>query len=220
MKSTFLILLGIFTFFHLLDSWRDDSKKRAKTKGFLVPSIIGYYVACVYPDVSVLLLIALATSWLGDVLLIPKGNKWFTMGGISFMLSHLFFILVYASNVDFAKVNWLIVIPVAVVYYGFSVFIVSLLKPTTPKKMLVPMVIYLMFNSTMNCFAIMQLMSKPCLGTAVALMGAVLFFVSDCSLYLVRYYKKPDIVFKRHFTVMLTYILSEFLIAQGLILLK
>ena len=53
----------------------------------------------------------------------------------------------------------------------------------------------------------------------VAYIGAVLFFVSDCSLFLVRYYKPRKIVYKDHFTVMLTYILGELLITQGIIML-
>ena len=88
-----------------------------------------------------------------------------------------------------------------------------------PKIMKIPMFGYLIGNSLMNIFALMQLISNPCAGSAVAYIGAVLFFVSDCSLFLVKYHKNRDLIFKRHFTVMLTYILGELLITQGIIML-
>ena len=71
----------------------------------------------------------------------------------------------------------------------------------------------------MNIFAMMQLLSRPSPAAAVAYIGALLFFASDCCLFLVRYGKRPDIVFKKHFTVMLTYLLGELLIVVGILML-
>ena len=59
--------------------------------------------------------------------------------------------------------------------------------------------------------------SLPCLATAVTFIGAVLFFASDSTLFFVRF--KKDGLLKTHFLVMLTYILGEFLIVEGFILL-
>ena len=53
----------------------------------------------------------------------------------------------------------------------------------------------------------------------MAYAGAVLFFVSDCALFLVRYHKNKNLVYRRHFTVMLTYVLGELLITQGMLML-
>ena len=46
----------------------------------------------------------------------------------------------------------------------------------------------------------------------------MLFYVSDSALYLNQYYEQK-IVVKGHFTIMLTYILAEFLITQGMLML-
>ncbi len=219
----FLALLAIVSVIHLVDSWRDDSKRRKYTKPFLLIFIICYYICAVFenglsPDK--LLIAGLVTSWLGDVLLIPNGNKWFVAGGISFMATHVLFILVYATNnIVFSSVKWWIVIPAAVVYYGISAVIICNLKPSTPKMMLIPMYFYLICNSTMNVFALMQLVAGPCKGSIIAYVGAVLFFISDCTLFLVRYHKNKDLIFKKHFTVMLTYILGELLITHGVLIL-
>ena len=166
-----------------------------------------------------MLLLALLTSWLGDVLLIPRGHGWFAAGGISFMLSHFLFIAVYTENISFANVPWLPVILLAVVYYGVSAKIISMLWPYAPKKMRGVMYVYLLANSTMNVFAFLQMMTSHMPGAVVAYIGALLFFISDCSLFLVRYYEKKPVVFKGHFTVMLTYLAGELLIAQGMIML-
>jgi uncharacterized membrane protein YhhN len=55
-------------------------------------------------------------------------------------------------------------------------------------------------------------------GSLVAYAGAVLFFASDCTLFLVRYFRNPDVIFKKHFTVMLTYLAGEFLITLGILM--
>ena len=191
LKTVFLVLLAVSGVAHLYGSWVKKEKLRAVTKPMLLLFIILYYITSGV-RINPLLIAALAASWLGDVLLIPKGNAWFTAGGTAFMLAHFLFIAVYVPQVDFSKVNWFVAVPAAVAYYSVSAGIIAL----------------------------MQLISNPCAGSVVAYTGAVLFFVSDCTLFLVRYYKKPEIVFKQHFTVMLTYIVGEFLITQGIIMLS
>ena len=49
----------------------------------------------------------------------------------------------------------------------------------------------------------------------VTMVGAALFFVSDSSLFFVRF--KKDSRLKTHFLVMLTYSIGEFLIVLGLL---
>lgn len=218
MKYLFLILLIAVSAVHLYHSWTDEYSKRKYTKPFPLLLIIAYYIVCAQ-NISWVLVIALVASWLGDVLLIPKGNGWFTAGGISFMITHFLFIAVYATKVDFASVKWALVIPAVILYYGISAVIIKSLKPSTPKMMLIPMYVYLLANSTMNVFSLMQFISLRSAGSAVAFIGAILFFVSDCTLFLVRYHKNKNLIFKKHFTVMLTYILGEFMIAQGMLML-
>ncbi|MCQ2484008.1 MAG: lysoplasmalogenase [Clostridia bacterium] len=193
------------------------TKHKNISKPLLLPLITAYYVASVQ-EINWILVAALAASWFGDVLLMLETNAWFTAGGISFMLSHFLFIAVYVARVDFLFVNWLAIIPAAIVYFTVSAVIIRLVKPTTPKMMVVPMYIYLLANSSMNIFALMQLLSNPCFGSVVAYIGAVLFFVSDCTLFVVRYYKNG--YFKSFFLCMLTYILGELFIVQGIIMMS
>ena len=218
LKYVFLALFSAVSALHLSASWADDAEKRKMTKPFLLVFLLGYYL-CASGHRSILLVFALFTSWLGDVLLIPKGHHWFTLGGISFMFSHLFFVLVYLRRISFAHVDWRIVIPAALLYFGISLGIIMAVRHTTPKKMILPMYFYLICNSTMNIFALMQYLSLRSAGALTAWCGALLFFVSDCTLFLVRYYRKPEIIFRKHFTVMLTYLLGEYLIVAGILIL-
>ena len=216
MSYVFLALFAAASLVHLYHSWLNDRKKRAVTKPLLLLFLTLYYCTSA-ASVNVFLLLALVTSWLGDVLLIPTGHKWFTIGGISFLLSHVFFIGAYFRNIDFSQVRWVIVAPLAVLYVSISILIIRAVRDNTPKGMVLPMNLYLFCNSAMNIFALMQLMSYQSLGGWLAVLGAGLFFASDCSLFLVRYHAKPDVIFKKHFTVMLTYLLGEFLIVQGML---
>lgn len=209
----------VFSVLHLIASFNDDAEKRKKTKPFLLIWLLLYYVFST-DNLSVFLVLALFFSWLGDVLLIPKGHKWFAFGGISFMFSHLFFILAYTNNFEFKDLKPVVLVIAGIVYFGTSFKIMRELRVSTPKSMIFPMFFYLMCNSTMNMFALMQMMSRKDIGSVVAYIGAVLFFISDCTLFLVRYYKNKDIIYKKHFTVMLTYLLGEFLITLGILMMR
>lgn len=220
MNYAFLIALLPISAFHLFDCYH-DRERRKLSKPFLLPLIVLYYIFSL-PDIKFAipwLILAIIADWIGDVLLIPNGHLWFSLGGISFLTGHVSFVLTYMKRIDFSKVLWLLIVVAAIFYFGVSVIVIRALKPSTHKKMLIPMFFYLMCNSTMNLFALMQLMSIPCPGSIAVYVGALLFFISDCSLVLVRYYKNQDLVYRRHFTVMLSYILGIFLITQGILML-
>lgn len=212
----FLAVFFLSAAIHLYASYKCDKKLRAATKGFIVLALLGWYcVTAAEPSWFVIL--ALATSWLGDVLLIPAGTVWFTAGGVSFMVSHALFILAYLANVDFAAIPLWAIPAAAAIYITAVCFIFSDLKSSLPRALFYPMFAYLLINGAMNCFALYQLLSLPCLATAIVFIGAMLFFASDTLLFFVRF--KKDTRQKSHFYVMLTYIFAEFLIVLGLILL-
>ena len=216
MQYVFFALFVIVSVIHLIDSWRDDAKRRAYTKPFLLILLLLFYFFAA--DEISWVLAALLFSWLGDVLLIPKGTPWFISGGIAFLVSHVLFIFAYLPAIKWDSAVWWILIPAALVYYGVSVTVTLKLKGNIPGAMIVPMILYLLANSTMNLAALTQLMTLRNAGAAVAYAGAVFFFISDCTLYLVRYHKNKDLIFKKHFTVMLTYLLGECLITVGLLM--
>ena len=214
MKYVFLAVFIIATAIHLYASLKQDKKMRNMTKPFILLALLGFYVLAARVP-STFIILALIFSWLGDVLLMPKGVKWFTAGGIAFMISHVFFILGYLKDVNFAGIPVWLVILLAVFFVTVVTYIFSKLKPHLPKALFYPMFLYLLINGAMNCFAIFRWVSVPSAATLTTAIGAALFFISDSSLFFVRFNKESRM--KTHFLVMLTYSIGELLIVLGLL---
>ena len=214
MKYVFLAVFIIATAIHLYASLKQDKKMRNMTKPFILLALLGFYVLAARVP-STFIILALIFSWLGDVLLMPKGVKWFTAGGIAFMISHVFFILGYLKDVNFAAIPVWLVILLAVFFVSVVTYIFSKLKPHLPKALFYPMFLYLLINGAMNCFAIFRWVSVPSAATLTTAIGAALFFISDSSLFFVRFNK--DSRLKTRFLVMLTYSIGELLIVLGLL---
>ena len=214
MKYVFLAVFLVSTVVHLYASIRKDTRMRNISKPFILLSLLGFYVLAAR-SVSAAVVLALVFSWIGDVLLIPAGVKWFTAGGISFMISHAFFIVGYLKDIMFSKIPAFLVVVLAVFFIATVTFIFSKLKPHLPKALFYPMFLYLLINGAMNCFAIFRCVSTATAATITTAIGAALFFVSDSSLFFVRFNKASRL--KTHFLVMLTYSVGEFLIVLGLL---
>ena len=214
MKYISLILFFIVTSIHLYASLKQDKQLRNRTKPFILITLLAFY--CFSTDEIVLtVVLALFFSWVGDVLLIPKGVKWFTAGGISFMVSHFFFILTYARLTDFTKLSLTVMIILPVCFFISSAVIFHYLRPYLPKALFYPMLLYLLINGGMNCFAWFRSFSTTGTAAVITAVGALLFYISDTSLFFVRFNKDGRL--KTHFLVMLTYSLGEFLIVLGMI---
>ena len=214
MKYVFLAVFLVSTAVHLYASIRKDTRMRNISKPFILLSLLGFYVlAARAPSIAIIL--ALIFSWIGDILLIPKGVKWFTAGGISFMISHAFFIAGYWKDIVFSRIPVPLILLLAVFFAVTVSYIFSKLKPYLPKALFYPMFLYLLINGAMNCFAIFRCVSIPTAATITTAIGAALFFVSDSTLFFVRFNKDGRL--KTHFIVMLTYSVGEFLIVLGLL---
>lgn len=214
MKTVFLAVFVLSAAVHLHASIRKDARMRNVSKPFILLSLLGFYVLAAR-SVSAAIVLALIFSWLGDVLLIPKGTKWFTAGGIAFMISHACFIAGYCREIDFSRIPGLLIVLLAVFFASTVAVVFSKLRPHLPKALFYPMFLYLLINGAMNCFAIFRGVSVATAAAATTAIGAALFFISDTSLFFVRFNKESRL--KTHFLVMLTYSVGELLIVCGLI---
>ena len=210
-----LILFFIVTGIHLYASLISDKPLRNKTKPFILLTLLAFY--CLSADrISATVVLALIFSWLGDLLLIPDGIKWLTAGGISFMVSHFFFILTYVPLTDFTKISRAVIVILPVLFIISSAIVFKYLRPYLPGALFWPMLLYLLINGGMNCFAWFRSMSTTGGAAALTALGALLFYISDTALFFVRFNKESRI--RTHFPVMLTYSAGELLIILGLIL--
>ena len=214
-KYGMLALFFLSTGIHLYASLKKDKDLRNKTKPFILLSLLGFYLLAADP-ILVTVVLALMFSWLGDVLLMRKGTKWFAIGGVAFMVSHLFFIVSYQRETDFGAFSWITAVLLITVFVTASLTVFKYLRPHLPTRLFYPMLAYLIINGLMNCFAWFRSLSIGGTAGIVTAVGAFLFFVSDCSLFFVRFHKESRL--KTHFLVMLTYSLGELLIVLGLIM--
>lgn len=214
LNYVFLAVFAVSTAVHLYASLKENQKLRNITKPFILLGLLGFYMFTArwgYWEI----ILALLFSWVGDVLLMPKGTKWFTAGGIAFMISHAFFIAGYCREIVFSAIPVWVIILLGLFFAVTVTFVFSKLKEHLPKALFYPMFLYLLINGAMNCFAIFRLISNPTPSTITTAVGAALFFVSDTTLFFVRF--KKDGRLKTHFIVMLTYSIGELLIVLGLI---
>ena len=212
----YIALFLLASIFHLYASFKNDKKIRAFSKPILIPSLLFFYLSSVSSP-SVFVILALCFSWLGDLFLIPKGLKWFTYGGISFIIAHIFLILAYSLDVILFAEDYFIF---SILIFGFFLVVVSViyynLRFCLKKQLRIPVASYLVVNGLMNCFAILRLLAGFSLGNLIIMIGAISFFVSDSILFFVRFDKNCKI--KSHFWVMISYLLGEALIVLGFIL--
>lgn len=214
MNILYLALFAAVVAAHLYASLRNDQYFRGITKGMILLLLLGFYRESAGAPMS-LMTAALLFSWLGDLLLLGHGVKWFTAGGISFMASHLLFIASYAGVTDWSRVPLWCAAVLGTAFAAAVVLIFRSLKQFLGKGLTVPMFAYLLINGAMNCFALLRLIAAPGWAPGATAVGALLFFVSDSTLFFVRFNKNSRM--KSHFLVMLTYCVGEFLIVLGMI---
>ena len=213
-------ILGLFivvSIVHLIGCWNGYGKLSAATKPMLVLLLLFYYVSCDPVPLNWRMAGALFASWLGDVLLMPHGDGWFTAGGIAFVAAHAFFVLVYARQIRFDALPRAMLVTAAAAYIGAAAAVSLRIGHQAPGWMRVPILFYLLCNTAMNLFALAQWKACPGWGPAVAYIGAVLFFISDCVLFLAKFDPQRERFRKAGFVIMLTYILGEMLITLGMI---
>ena len=214
-RIIFLALFFAVSALHLYGCIRGNNRLCTFTKPALLPLLAAYYLLNA-PSPNGFLVAALLFSWLGDVLLMVPGDVWFTCGGVAFIISHALFIPAYLPQISPGGFSPATLIPVSAVYCIAAGTVIYVIRNSVQRWMRVPLFLYLICNGAMNVFALMQLMSVLNTGAIVVYAGAVLFFVSDCTLFFLCFGKKDakhDIL---NFIVMLTYILGEWLITHGM----
>lgn len=214
-KFIFLILYLAVSAVHLYGCVRKNQTIRNFTKPLLMPLLAFFYVFSV-PTVNWLVVALIATSWLGDVLLMIHGMKWFVMGGVSFLATHVLLICLYLPNITWNLPTIPVILLYAILSFGLLRSEYVWLKRYMPKVTIRMMLAYLLGNVTMNLFAALQAVSNINHGSSLILLGALLFLASDSLLFLVRFNKKLPF-YRQHFNVMLTYTLAKLMIVMGFI---
>ena len=213
------LFLGIFlvaVVFNLIGAWKGLEKFSKISKPFLMFSLCLYVLFRGLPSPDFLLMGALIACWLGDILINPSNDKWFIIGGASFFVGHVLFIINFAVKADFSGVPIAIIIPVAVLYLVASGLVIFASRKNATTVMLIPLFLYLICNSMTNIFALVLMTNTFGIWHILSYIGALLFFLSDCALFLIKYTPEKPRFYKTDFFVMSTYTTGLLLITLGL----
>ena len=187
---------------------------RYATKPLLMPLLVIYFVSVVKFFVSSLkkwMILALAFSWLGDVLLIfeSANSSFFIFGLVAFLIAHMLYIILFDQIRIKEKVKQSLfpLLPIAVYYF----LLISLLQPTLG-EMKKPVGIYGLIISIMLSFAIDLWRIKDRVVSFYIISGALLFITSDSLLAINKFYSSFQYA---GILIMLTYGIAQLFIALG-----
>jgi uncharacterized membrane protein YhhN len=149
------------------------------------------------------LFIALFFSLLGDVFLMFSGELNFILGLGSFLLAHVFYILLFKNQFNFSLFK---VLPFAAATFSYFLFI----KNGIDQNLLIPVGIYCIVITLMGILAAGRKTNK--VSYNLVLIGSILFIISDS---IIAFNKFHSQLTASSFWVMSTYGLAQFLIILG-----
>lgn len=149
------------------------------------------------------LYIALFFSLLGDVFLMFGGELFFMLGLGSFLIAHLFYILLFKNEFHFSLIKSL---PFVVSTSAYLMF----LKSGIEAKLLIPVMMYCLVITVMGIFAANRKTNSK--SYRWVLIGSILFIISDSLIAFNKFYAPLS---NHAFWVMSTYGTAQFLIVAG-----
>ena len=148
------------------------------------------------------LYIALLFSFGGDVFLMFNGLNYFLLGLSSFLLAHVFYIVLFLPQTKFA---FLPIVAFGLVTVGYLTF----LYPHIASDFRIPVIAYCTVITLMGIVAASRIKSAS---FVYILVGAILFIISDS---LIAYHKFYTALPNDALLVMTTYGAAQFLILEG-----
>ena len=209
------IYLGCSVFYLLITAFNQEEIARV-VKPFLLPILL--IAVCFSKSFSTkkIVITALIFSWIGDVILLfaDKGEIYFILGLVAFLISHLFYIVLFnkqtRSKSISNKLSFGAGIGLILIY--FSVMIGTLGPKLGPLTL--PVVIYAVVISTMLYFALKGSYQWNAIPYHSVLIGAVFFISSDSILAFNKFYHPIP---QASFSIMITYLLAQYSIVWGIL---
>ena len=205
-----------FSIFYLLITAFDQEEIARILKPFLLPLLVVAVYLSEKFKTKTLLLTALTFSWIGDVILLfaNKGEIYFILGLVAFLVSHVFYILLFSkqavSKTIKNKISFGAGIGLIVIYF---LMMISTLAPKLG-SLTVPVVIYAVVISTMLFYALKGSFQWNTIPYQSVLIGAV-FFISSDSILAFNKFDQP--IPYASFLIMITYLAAQFCIVWGIL---
>jgi len=210
----------LFAGLYLLDSVlqlfasasRDRLTLRRISKCLLMPLLAACY-ALFAKSPSPLVLTAILSGFVGDVILLLRPRRWaFPAGIIAFATGHVFYIISFSQRLAITP-PWYVLTLLIVANIACAVTLMRYIWRGMPKKLRPPSFLYmLIIGSMVSCAALFTLYSVSA-HRWLAIVGGVLFAISDTTLSIDAFHHP---VRYRNVIVMTTYILAQTLIVSAL----
>lgn len=205
-----------FSIFYLLITAFDQEEIARILKPFLLPLLVVAVYLSEKFKTKTLLLTALTFSWIGDVILLfaNKGEIYFILGLVAFLVSHVFYILLFSkqavSKTIKNKISFGAGIGLIVIYF---LMMISTLAPKLG-SLTIPVVIYAVVISTMLFYALKGSFQWNTIPYQSVLIGAIFFISSDSIL---AFNKFDQAIPYASFLIMITYLAAQFCIVWGIL---
>lgn len=214
-KVALSIYVGFSIFYLIITALNQEAIAR-----FLKPFLLPILLIAVYNSPAFttkkILFTALIFSWIGDVILlfVDRGEIFFILGLVAFLLSHVFYILLFSkqtinkpisNKLSFGAGTGLILL------YFFGM--ITTLGPKLG-SLTVPVVIYAVVISTMLFYALKGSFQWTTIPYQSVLTGA-LFFISSDSILAFNKFDHP--IPHAPFLIMITYLAAQFCIVWGIL---
>lgn len=209
------IYLGCSVFYLLITAFNQEEIARV-VKPFLLPILL---VAVYFSEsfkTKKIVMTALIFSWIGDVILLfaDKGEIYFILGLVAFLISHLFYIVLFNKQTIIKSISNKLSFGagIGLILIYFSVMIGTL----GPKlgSLTLPVVIYAVVISTMLYYALKGSYQWNSIPYNSVLIGAVFFISSDSILAFNKFYQPIP---QASFSIMITYLLAQYSIVWGIL---
>lgn len=179
------------------------------TKPFIVISLVMVYLTSVN-KASFWYVAALFFSLWGDLFLLLKPG-FFMFGLVAFLITHILYIKIaagYLKEISFIKIITAS-IPFILVFGGVVFFISERLE-----EMLLPVIVYGVVICSFGTLTLVNYLQEKSTENLWFLLGAIFFILSDSLLAINKFYEAREMY---GISVMITYILAQFLICKALI---
>ncbi len=217
----FLVLFLIDSIIHLLGVFKGNRNTLLITKPLLMPLLALYFIfASLSLNIfSWLIVAALISGFAGDTfLMFGKNKKFFLFGMGAFLIGHIFYIISFMLSLGFSYIYNsfaipLLLIPVIIIFYQLLPKIKDGLG-----EMKIPVYAYMVTILYMHFSAILRTTSFPlyCPCFLLVYVGSILFILSDAFIAYDEFNEAN--ISKIKLYIMITYILAQFLIVQGILL--
>ena len=188
-------------------------------KPLLLPAMMSGVLASEKFPTKNLLIWALVFSWFGDVVLMfaDKGQLFFIIGLLLFLTAHMIYILLFNKQQKTQNSSNNSGLYIGVVFIVGYLFIMLFVLYPKLGGLKIPVTVYAMVISMMLFMALKGFFGWQNPANYYVLTGAICFVVSDSLLAFNKFYEPIQLA---TFNIMSTYLLAQFLIVFGLLVLN